>query len=123
MKILVLDDDHTRLKKFKQALIGNKVICVKTADECINTLITGGPFEYCFLDHDLGGKVHQKSGKGTGYEVAEFISQSNLFKPKHIIIHSINGPGARLMESVLRESGHESIQYIPFAWLKIESLN
>jgi len=40
------------------------------------------PFDYLFLDHDLGGKQMVNSRENTGYEVAEWLSKNKLKKPK-----------------------------------------
>jgi len=108
--VLVLDDEEVRLKAFRRKLIGNIVLTVKTADECIKAL-ENSTWDYVFLDHDLGGNILVESGRGTGYEVAEWLSNHPEKKPKDIIIHSFNAAGAKNMLSLLPEA-----KYIPGIW-------
>jgi len=112
MKILILDDDKSRLSKFRKALIGHNVTTVEYVGECIKELKENGPFQRLFLDHDLSGKVFVPSGPGTGYEVAEWLSKNPEFMPEKIIIHSYNQDGAQRMMKVLNFKA----VYIPGAW-------
>ena len=114
MKILILDDDITRLDIFKKNLIGHSVVCVMTAQETIQKL-SDEIWDYVFLDHDLGGKMYVPSGIGTGYEVAKWLSENADRKPKKIIIHSFNEPGRKNMQNVLPEA-----EIFPGAWNKIK---
>ena len=113
-KILVLDDDDERLKIFRRNLIGHSVTLVKTAHEAIYELDRNGPFDTVCLDHDLGGLINVASGPGTGYEVAEWLSQNPDKQPTQIIIHSFNEPGRKRMMAALPNA----IEY-PGVWTKI----
>lgn len=117
MRILVLDDDKTRLKLFKQKLIGHIVDCAETATEAIELLKNNELYDQIYLDHDLGEMTHQPSGPNTGYEVAKWINEHSNKRPFRIVIHSFNTPGAQNMLSLLPEAS-----YIPGVWLlnKIE---
>lgn len=110
-KVLVLDDDLTRHKKFKQKLIGNEVIHVTNAEEAIFYLKNEEVFDVVFLDHDLGGKQNVISGKETGYEVACWIRDNPEKRPNQIVIHSFNPVGAKNMMEVLPGS-----IYVPGIW-------
>ena len=114
MRILILDDDDTRHRKFNRRLIGNYVVNTYTANECIEQLNENGPWEYCFLDHDLGGQIFQASTKGTGWEVAKWISENKSKKPMYVIVHSFNYNGAKLMTDLIEGSKH-----IPGVWDRI----
>lgn len=114
MRILILDDDESRLRQFRQILSGNEVTCVKTAKETIEKLSENETYDVIFLDHDLGGKVYAPSGEETGYEVAEWISENPNREPKQIIIHSFNNVGARNMKNLLPNA-----VLAPGAWTKI----
>lgn len=116
MRVLILDDEQYRHVKFKQNLIGHEVVSVETAKDCIDQLENHGPWDWCFLDHDLGGKVFVRSGKGTGYEVAEWLRDNNHKLPLHVIVHSLNPAGALNMCSIIPNSKH-----LPFAWDKIHA--
>lgn len=115
MRILILDDDESRHKQFNRKLIGNYVVNVHTAKECIKHLNEEDIWDYCFLDHDLGGQVFQESAKGTGWEVAKWISENEDKTPKNVIVHSFNSNGAKLMIDLIKGS-----QYIPGVWSKIK---
>lgn len=113
MRILVLDDDRTRLKAFRQKLIGHDVICVETATEAIKELSWGDVFDVYFSDHDLGGKINQPSGIGTGFEVAQWLSEHQNRIPNTIIIHSFNHPGSMNIKALLPQAS-----YIPGIWAR-----
>ena len=115
-KVLVLDDDMTRLDIFRKNLIGHNVTCVNTAKETIDQL-EHEKWDYVFLDHDLGGMIYVPSGPGTGYEVAEWISKNPDKKPKNVVIHSFNEPGRRNMHSLIPDA-----IICPGAWNKIENV-
>lgn len=100
-KILILDDDQNRLNIFKRNLIGHILTTTSTAQAAIDQLNINNPFDYVFLDHDLGGEGFVQSGPGTGYEVALWLSNHPEKKPEHIIIHSFNPIGSQKMSSVL----------------------
>jgi hypothetical protein len=68
-------------------------------------------FNLVFLDHGLGDKVLVASGKGTGYEVAQWLSSNPHRMPKQIIVHSFNPVGAQNIKAVL-----PSAELIPGAW-------
>ena len=114
MRILILDDDNVRHVNFSQRIFGHKVIHTYTAQECIDALENRSKFDICFLDHDLGGQVFVKSGKGTGYEVAEWLRDNPEKQPDRIIIHSLNPVRVDNMIACLPKA-----ERIPFAWCKI----
>ena len=118
MKILFLDDSLDRHTTFDK-LFGddsNDITYVETAEEAISALCKRMPYDAIFLDHDLGGEYFVKSGDGTGYEVAEFISDNLDYKPI-IIIHSMNPSGGVNMHKKLHDNGFKSILQ-PFSCLK-----
>jgi CheY-like chemotaxis protein len=114
MRVLVLDDDETRLKQFRQNLIGHVVECVKTAREAISKL-ESEKWDCFFTDHDLGGKIFVPSGPGTGYEVAQWLEQNPDKQPKEIYIHSFNAVGAKNIQAVLPNA-----VIVPGAWAQIK---
>lgn len=111
MRILILDDDKTRLSTFKQRLIGHDVCCVETSSDTIKKL-SEEKWDAVFLDHDLNGQAYVPSGPGTGYEVATWLSEHEDRKPNRIILHTFNGPGAQNMLNKLPEAF-----YNPGAWI------
>ena len=56
MKILFLDDDENRHRKFRRCMIGQPFTVVSTADDAIGEL-TEESFNIVSLDHDLRGGV------------------------------------------------------------------
>jgi CheY-like chemotaxis protein len=114
LKILVLDDDKIRLDHFRRGLIGYEVTTTETASDTISLLSTHD-FDVIFLDHDLGGKINEPSGPGTGYEVAEWLHNNPNRKPKQIFIHSFNEPGRKRMKVCLPEAVE-----CPGEWLKFK---
>jgi CheY-like chemotaxis protein len=112
MKILILEDNEERVKQFRRNLTGNDVVVTANAAECIE-LLDHGEWDWVFLDHDLGDKVFEKSGPGTGYEVAKWMGQHpNKWPNQGVVIHSCNFVGAQNMESVLPAPAWK----IPFVW-------
>lgn len=80
MRILILEDDTERHKKFRENLIGHKIVIVTQSNQAIK-LLQAEKFEVLFLDHDLGDQIYVESGLGTGYEVAKWISENMCYKP------------------------------------------
>lgn len=115
MKILILEDNESRIKLFKDKL-GHaelELYVAETADKAID-MIDNNKFEVVFLDHDLGGKVYVDSGEhNTGHTVAKHVAELELSMP--VIIHSFNTVGATNMYKYLTEHGHKgTVVYFPF---------
>lgn len=121
MRILILEDTAERIFKFKKNLEGAELFITDVPKECINQLINHGPWDYLFLDHDMGN-IFMKPGDGTGYEVAKYLSDHPLLTPSRVIIHSMNNIGAAAMMRVLGDAGIRA-KYVPCAWdlVKIEN--
>lgn len=111
MKILFLDDNHNRIDFAKNKWKDRDLSIAETAKEAIQ-LLKDIKFDIVSLDHDLGGKVYQQSGKGTGYEVAQFISKMKN-PPPIVIVHSWNFSGAQNMLAELKDV--TQTDYLPFA--------
>jgi len=95
MKILFLDDSHERINIVKKRWDKHELSIAETSQEAI-TLLSNFKFDLVSLDHDLGGEVYVKSGKNTGYEVAQFIAKMKT-PPPIVIVHSWNSVGAKNM--------------------------
>lgn len=115
MRVLILEDNAERCKHFSRSLIGHDVDITEFSKEAIE-LLKEKTYDILFLDHDLGGETYVKSGAGTGYEVAEWLSYNTDRKPKEIYLHSLNEWGRKNMLGVLPEAIET-----PFAWLNIVS--
>jgi hypothetical protein len=117
MRILILEDCPERMEQFRKRLQGHYIKDYSNTKNCIEALKNDGPWNYLFLDNDLGC-VFENPGDGTGYEVAKFIADNNSLAPDKIIIHSLNNIGALAMQRVLGQSNIKA-DYIPFLWKKI----
>ena len=114
-KILILDDDSRRHRGFATKYASEDLTHVYTSHDAIQVL-KKYKFDYIFLDHDLGGKIMEESGPGTGYEVAEWIAQNEDAQPnKCVMLHSLNPPGRKNMCNVLQASGVHVLEH-PFLW-------
>jgi ActR/RegA family two-component response regulator len=99
MRILVLDDEQYRHDGFAMRFAGQDVTHVRTVAEAFKAL-DGERFEMACLDHDLG------SGDGTGLDVAERIAaMTREARPRYVLVHSFNPPGARRMVATLKQAG------------------
>ena len=116
IQILILEDNDFRIDQFKQNFTNGHLIFTKTAKECINYLQTHDPVDVICLDHDLGGQQMVESGKETGYEVAEWLTNNIDKLPKHTIyIHSLNPVGTKRMFNLLYDNNITST-VVPFLW-------
>lgn len=114
-KILILDDNKRRHQQFAQKYATEELTHVHTSHDAIEVLKKHS-FDYVFLDHDLGGKIMEDSGPGTGYEVAEWIANNETSHPSNmVILHSLNPPGRKNMCNVLKSKG-VMVMESPFLW-------
>jgi CheY-like chemotaxis protein len=95
--VLVVEDTEDRISWFRQRL--PKAIFTKNAEAALQAL-SQHEFKVAFLDHDLHW-MHADNSifKGTGKEVARFMSQRG-FKGI-VIIHSKHVEGAAIMKKFL----------------------
>lgn len=104
LNIVIVEDYIERIKKFRSGLIGNVVEITKEPKRAIELLQTGN-VDVLFLDHDLAGTGEpEPSGPGTGYEVAKWLEEHPEYKPKTIVIHSLNPVGQKNMKAALPEA-------------------
>lgn len=108
MKILFLDDDKARHRKFREWSIGCEVVFVFTYEEAIKAL-EEHVFDEAHLDHDLSEEAAMGlpvEGEKTGLDVAKHIAAMLPDKrPERVVVHSFNDAGARWMGRVLRDAG------------------
>ena len=81
------------------------IFITATAHGAIEILEKESNFDYIFLDHDLGGQAYVESGPGTGWFVAEYMAENEV-KCDHIIVHTLNYPGAQNMLALLPTARH-----------------
>lgn len=110
MNILILEDAEERNRKFRNNLQGCRVEIVDNVERCINLLYTY-EWDILFLDHDLGHKVFTPSNKESGYGVACWLETNPKWKPKTVVIHSLNPLGVKKIKQALPEA-----IVCPFVW-------
>lgn len=110
MGILFLDDSPERTAKFKASY--PDAVCVVSAAACIEKL-QAGPWQVVSLDHDLGGRTFDDSGReDCGMEVVRWIIR-NRPSIRRVIVHSWNVPAAQRMVDDLRRRDY-TVTYAPF---------
>lgn len=111
MRILVLEDDENRIKKFKQELIGHEL------DICVDALpaiesLKQKEYDIVFLDHDLGGKTYvDPLEQNTGYEVIRFLVRNLTNTKANFVVHSMNSVGDSMVKS-LKARNYKSVRAI-----------
>jgi hypothetical protein len=108
MKILFLDDNAERHKRFMMNRIGMDVTQVWNYDEACKAL-SETVFDIAHLDHDLSDLAAANMApedEKTGTDVAEFIAAMPEDKrPKYVVIHSFNYSGRQRMAGILSAAG------------------
>lgn len=113
MKILFLDDDATRHKRFLMANIGRDVHQAWDYDQACRAL-DAHVFDEAHLDHDLSDLAMRACVNGTalpddektGTHVAEYIAAMLPDqRPRLVVLHSFNDAGWRRMAIILKEVG------------------
>lgn len=111
MKVLILEDDPTRIGIFKKKLHEHDLYFAVAVDEAKDMSKNFGPFDFYFLDHDLDRRVFVDSNEqNTGYQFAKFLAESNV--EGTIVVHSMNPAGAQNIKGVLPQA-----QLVPFPYL------
>lgn len=100
MRILVLEDNENRIRKFRRELIGHRADYAKDVPAAAQ-FVAKHEYGLIFLDHDLGGKEMVKSGKGTGYELSEIIARDPKNRNVPVVVHTCNSVGADNIMRVL----------------------
>jgi CheY-like chemotaxis protein len=120
MRILIVEDNAERIKAFIDNYTSiAKLSLVLDTKDAIGTLEENDPFDVIFLDHDLGGETMVQSGKGTGYEVAQWLVDNPDKMAQFVILHSLNPTGRLNMLEVLTDAyGPDRIFDGPFAWTR-----
>lgn len=115
MKVLVLEDDHNRMKAIRQALIGHIHTWVTDVESAIAN-IQCGAYDALMLDHDLGDEHYNgRYDDRTGMAVVDWLVV-NPIPFKCVIIHSYNTVRGREMYLRLCDAGYPVI-YSPGCWL------
>lgn len=110
MKVLFLDDDPARQRKFRREYPFATI--VSTAEECISKLKSQS-WDFVYLDHDLGGETYVNSDrKDTGMEVVRWI-EFNSPDVSYVVVHSHNSAAGEAMKNRLVIHGYDA-EYTPF---------
>ena len=107
MKILFLDDSHTRWHIFKDLNPSANANFAPSYSQGIE-MLSKYEYDVAFLDHDLD------ISHRTGEDVARYIVE-NKIPFKKIICHSMNEYGRKNMVSILRSAGYDAYEF-QFAW-------
>lgn len=111
MKILVLEDDQNRIKRFSQELIGNSLDICERAEEAIK-LLKEKDYDVVFLDHDLGGQIYvDPLESNTGYEVIRFLARNITNTKANFIVHSMNSVGDSMVKS-LKAKNYKAVRAV-----------
>lgn len=93
MRILILEDDGTRVNNFIELLHNHNLDITESAYEAMD-LLDRKAYDLIMLDHDLG------EGNGSGSLVAAYLAQLPGLTST-IVIHSWNVPASNAMVSYL----------------------
>lgn len=138
MRVFILEDDPTRIQLFREAGIGHDlVICEsiegigqehpmrdpKGARLVYPREVMKAPFDYLFLDHDLGGRVYVDSDEEeTGATFTRLMPpQVEGHDDPKVIVHSYNRAGAVTMVGILRDKGYDCV-WVPFGEIVLNVL-
>lgn len=110
-RVFLLDDDDYRVMWFLERL--TSLTIAKEAPAAIAVLDSYPPFDFLFLDHDLGNLTGRE---GDGLAVAKHLSRKG-FDGKNTFIHSHNDARAALMQEALTRA-----TVVPFGQFEMESL-
>ena len=122
MKILILEDDDRRIRKFKQNFIGCELF-ITHLPETANRYLEEHEFDLIFLDHDLADDHYFKDtvcNETTGLCTAEFLGNNpNLCKDTTIIVHSLNPNGSERMMQALKDRAKHRIPFGDTLWARL----
>jgi CheY-like chemotaxis protein len=110
-RVFLLDDDDVRIQWFLERL--TSITVAKEARDAIAILDSYPPFDFVFLDHDLGLFT---GTEGDGLQVAQHLAGRG-FDSHNTVIHSSNTDGATAMKAALKNA-----TVVPFGQFEIEAV-
>lgn len=112
-RVFILEDDSMRVTKFIEAGIGLDLTIAKDKPTALRKFTP--PYDYLFLDHDLGERVFVSSDDdNTGAAFCRWLGKAPDRVQPTVIVHSYNPDGAKEMIRLLRDNGWENVLRIPF---------
>lgn len=122
MKILILEDDDRRIKKFKQNFIECELF-ITHLPKTANKWLDEEEFDLIFLDHDLADKHYLQDtacSETTGLCTAEHLGNNpDLCKDTTIIVHSHNPNGSDRMMQALKNRIKHKIPFGESMWARL----
>lgn len=109
--VLVVDDEVSRLEAMKASGVFKGVTPVYAHSALLAIeLICAKPWEVLFLDHDLETYMHDPYPREiTGQHVVQVLLAQS-WRPKLVVVHSMNFGAAKIMEAMLDDAGVEHIR-------------
>jgi hypothetical protein len=130
MKVLVLEDDGSRISWFRQIFIGCSVDFAITTEFAL-AYLKDNDYTHIYLDHDLDenhymlvfrGEEQHKYDHETGFAVAKFLADNpDKSKGAAITVHTLNEYAAKRMVRELHR-GRRRYYRVPFTQLKFEGI-
>lgn len=116
-RVLLLEDSYLRVEWFMERLLYVKCLTVaNTVDEAIAGLESVGPFDFMFLDHDLGLLDYMGVETETsGLQFCKHIAANDCVAT--VFIHSHNTSGALAMKACLKDA---YVHVAPFGTFELE---
>lgn len=120
MRLLILEDDHDRIRRFDALLKGDdKMTVARTAPNFIEaySLLTEPPDLIC-LDHDLFIDLPSDPAPGDGRDVSNYLVTQSPICPA--LIHSTNADAADSMLFSMRDAGWQVERIAPIGedWIE-----
>ena len=116
LHILVIEDDHRRIRWFKDQLTGRCDLDIFENAKPGIKAVKAKKYDMIFLDHDLGNRIFVPSeDSNTGYQVAKILKETPN-KDTHVIVHSFNPEGTDNMVAVIGKNASKK----PFGTFKIK---
>lgn len=102
MKVFLLEDSYQRVEKFKKLFQEHSLTHSADSQEAIE-ILANQAFDLICLDHDLNEHDNEWIASGDGYEVANFLGNSQTPNDNALIlIHTMNPPGGDRMVAALQ---------------------
>lgn len=102
MKIFILEDDHTRVSLFAEALQSTDWVRAEDVEDAKKMFEP--PYDLILLDHDLGGQVYVDSeDPNTGAAFSKWLVGN--YVPNNspiVVVHSWNHDGGKNMMETLK---------------------